>query len=69
MKGIGMAKKKIKSGGWSDAEVKILKKTFPAMSTAKVAAELKRTEKSVGQKANKMRLKKTMQYLKSAGLR
>ena len=67
MKGIKMAKKKIKV--WSKAEVSQLKKMFPSMSTAKVAAKLKRSEKSVGQKANKMRIKKTVKYLKSVGLR
>ena len=64
-----MAKKKIKLVRWSKAEVGQLKKIFPVMSTAKVAAKLKRTEKSVGQKANKMGLKKTTKYLKSVGLR
>ena len=64
-----MAKKKIKLVRWSKAEVSQLKKLFPSMSTAKVAAKLKRSEKSVGQKANKMRIKKTVKYLKSVGLR
>ena len=67
MKGIKMAKKKIKV--WSKAEVSQLKKMFPSMSTAKVAAKLKRPEKSVTQKAFNVGIKKTVKYLKSAGLR
>ena len=63
-----MAKKKIKVR-WSKAEVSQLKKMFPSMSTAKVAAKLKRSEKSVTQKANKIEIKKTVKYLKSVGLR
>ena len=64
-----MAKKKIKLVRWSKAEVSQLKKMFPSMSTAKVAAKLKRSEKSVMQKASKMGVKKTVKYLKSVGLR
>ena len=60
-----MAKKKIKV--WSKAEVGQLKKLFPAMSTAKVAAKLKRSEKAVMQKAFKMQIKKSKKYLKSIG--
>jgi hypothetical protein len=67
MKGIKMAKKKIKV--WSKAEVSQLKKLFPSMSTAKVAAKFKRSEKSVMQKASRMGIKKTVKYLKSVGLR
>ena len=69
MKGIKMAKKKIKLVRWSKAEVSQLKKLFPSMSTAKVAAKLKRSEKSVMLKASKMGIKKTVKYLKSVGLR
>ena len=64
-----MAKKKVKLVRWSKAEVSQLKKLFPVTSTAKLAKLFKRTEKSVGQKANKMGLKKTTKYLKSVGLR
>jgi hypothetical protein len=69
MKGIEMAKKKIKLVRWSKAEVSQLKKIFPAMSTAKVAAKLKRSEKAVMQKAFTLGIKKTVKYLKSVGLR
>ena len=64
-----MAKKKIKLVRWSKEEVSQLKKLFPSMSTAKVAAKLKRSEKSVMQKAFTVGVKKTTKYLKSAGLR
>jgi hypothetical protein len=59
------AKKKIKT--WSKAEVSQLKKLFPAMSTRKVAAKLKRSEKAIMQKAFKMQIKKSKKYLKSIG--
>jgi hypothetical protein len=64
-----MAKKKLTPVRWSKAEVSQLKKLFPSMSTAKVAAKLKRSEKSVMQKAFKTGIKKTVKYLKSVGLR
>ena len=60
-----MAKKKLKL--WSKAEVSQLKKLFPAMSTRKVAAKLKRSEKAVMQKAFNMQIKKSKKYLKSIG--
>ena len=64
-----MAKKKIKLVRWSKEEVSQLKKLFPSMSTAKVAAKLKRSEKAVTEKAFNVGVKKTVKYLKSAGLR
>lgn len=60
-----MAKKKIKA--WSKAEVIQLKKLFPVMSTKKVAAKFKRSEKAVMQKAFKMQIKKSRKYLKTIG--
>ena len=60
-----VAKKKFKHLRWSKAEIAQLKKLFPVMSTRKVAKELKRSEKSVMQKAFKMQIKKTKKYLKS----
>ena len=71
MKGIFMAKKKTatkKVKVWSKAEISQFKKIFPTMSTRKVAAKLKRTEKAIMQKAFKMQIKKTRKYLKSVGL-
>jgi hypothetical protein len=65
-----MAKKKTakkKLIGWTKTEVSQLKKLFPTMSTRKVAAKLKRSEKAVMQKAFKMQIKKTRKYLKSIG--
>ena len=59
------AKKKIKA--WLKAEVSQLKKLFPTMSTRKVAAKLKRSEKAVMQKAFTMQIKKSKKYLKSIG--
>ena len=67
MKRVSMVKKKIKLVRWSKAEVSQLKKLFPSMSTAKVAAKLKRSEKSVMQKAFMMQIKKSKKYLKSIG--
>jgi hypothetical protein len=67
MKGTGMAKKKLKSGEWSKAEVGVLKKMFPVTSTPKVAAKLSRSPESVTMKARKMGLKKSAKYLKSIG--
>jgi hypothetical protein len=65
MKGVSMAKKKVKV--WSKAEISQLKKMFPVMSTRKVAAKLKRSEKAVMQKAFKMQIRKSKKYLKSIG--
>ena len=62
-----MAKKKITLVRWSKAEVSQLKKLFPVMSTRKVAAKLKRTEKAVMQKAFHMQIRKSKKYLKSIG--
>ena len=70
MKGNFMAKKKAakkKIKAWLKAEVSQFKKLFPAMSTRKVAAKLKRTEKAIMQKAFKLQIKKSKKYLKSIG--
>lgn len=66
-----MAKKKKavkkKLVGWTKAEVSQLKKLFPVMSTRKVAAKFKRSEKAIMQKAFKMQIKKSKKHLKSIG--
>ena len=67
VKGTGMAKKKLKSGEWSKAEVGVLKKMFPVMSTLKIATKLNRSLDSVTMKAREMKLKKSAKYLKSIG--
>ena len=62
-----MAKKKIKLVRWSKTELAQLKKLFPVMSTRKIAAKFKRSEKAVMQKAFYMQIKKSKKYLKSIG--
>ena len=69
-KGVSMAKKKTakkKIKVWTKAEVSQFKKLFPVMSTRKVAAKLKRSEKAVTQKASYLQIKKSKKYLKSIG--
>ena len=64
-----MAKvKKLISGAWSKDELKVLKKMFCNMSTKELAVKFNRKAKSVEAKASRLGLKKTMKYLKKAGL-
>lgn len=60
--------KKLVSGRFSKEEIKVLKKMFCNTSTKKVALKLNRKAKAVDAKAEKMGLRKTKKYLKSAGL-
>ena len=62
-----MAKRKQKSGVWSEDEVKLLKKLFRSASTPAVAGKLRRSVPSVQSKAAALGLKKTKKYLKSIG--
>lgn len=57
----------VKSGAWSKAEVKQLKKAFRSQSTAEVARELGRSVNSVQAKATALGLTKTKKYLKLIG--
>ncbi|HUV41947.1 MAG TPA: hypothetical protein VMW23_09195 [Sedimentisphaerales bacterium] len=60
-------KKKISRSGWSATEIAQLKKLFANNSTSSIAGQLKRTVKSVGQKASRLRLKKSKRYMKTLG--
>jgi hypothetical protein len=60
--------KKLVTGVWSKDEIKVLKKMFCNTSTQELAIKLYRESKSVGAKASKLGLKKTMKYLKKMGL-
>lgn len=60
-------KRKVKRSSWSRGEVAQLKRLFASNSTKAVAKELRRSVKSVGQKASRLGLKKTKRYMKSLG--
>lgn len=55
------AKKKIKV--WSNIEISQLKQLFPLMTTAKLAVEFNRSEKSVMQKAHYLGITKSSQKM------
>ena len=60
-------KRKVKRSSWSRGEVAQLRRLFARNSTKSVAKELRRSVKSVGQKASRLGLKKTKRYMKSLG--
>ena len=55
-------KKKVSRSGWSAAEIAQMKKLFANNSTSSIAGQLRRTVKSVGQKASRLRLKKSSSH-------
>jgi hypothetical protein len=60
-------RKKAPKGGWTAAEVNLLKKLFPTNPTAKIAAKLRRKTDAVKKKASRMGLRKSKRYLKTLG--
>ncbi len=60
-------KSKVERSSWSRGEVAQLRKLFVSNSTKDVAKQLRRSVKSVGQKASRLGLKKTKRYMKSLG--
>ncbi|HLB72836.1 MAG TPA: hypothetical protein VJJ98_02355 [Sedimentisphaerales bacterium] len=61
------AKKKLKKGAWSKAELALLTKLFPNSPTAEISAKLGRPNDAVKKKASRMRLRKSKRYMKSLG--
>ena len=61
------AKRKLKKGSWSKAELNTLTKLFPNNPTAKISVKLGRPNDAVKKKASRMGLRKSKRYLKSLG--
>ena len=54
-------------GRWTKDDIRKLKKLFPHMGTAAVAAELDRPVEAVKKRASRMGLRKSARYLKTLG--
>jgi hypothetical protein len=62
-----MAKKKVKKGAWTKADLQLVKKMFANASTAAVAKKLGRGLEPVKKKASRMNLTKSKKYMKTLG--
>jgi hypothetical protein len=62
-----MAKKNVKKGAWTKADLQLLKKMFANASTAAVAKKLGRGLEPVKKKASRMGLTKSKKYMKTLG--
>jgi len=61
------AKKKLKKGLWTTAEIQILRREFPKKSCVEVAKKLGRPLYAVKRKAYRLGIHKSKRYLKSLG--
>ncbi len=61
------AKRKLKKGLWTKADLALLKKLFGSNPTAAISAKLGRPNDAVKKKASRMGLRKKQRYLKSLG--
>lgn len=60
-------KKATAKGTWTTDDLKLLKKQFPSVATADVAAQLGRPVDAVKKKASRMGLRKSKKYMKTLG--
>jgi len=61
------AKKKLRKGASSKADLALLTKLFPNNPTAAISAKLGRPNDAVKKKASRMKLCKSKRYMKSLG--
>jgi hypothetical protein len=67
LEGNNMAKKNLKKGAWTKADLQLIKKMFANASTAAIAKKLGRPLEAVKKKASRMGLTKSKKYMKTLG--